>query len=535
MITGLKNFRWSVFLLSFLLVALAPLGDDTSEYLRRKVENLSMSAKLNCGQTIQCVSTLSSFYQNGQFQPVWTSTRSSQLLKALARAEEEGLNAADYHMESLTSWKTKGQSPVEKAEYELLLTDAYLLYASHLLSGKVNPETVDAEWFVARREGDPMASLTQLLTDEGTSVEKWLDDLKPKHSTYKGLRTALQRLRNSEALAWEPLAFNRVLKPGDQGSEIRLLTERLKVLNDLSLNFSVPDTYSSELVEAVKRFQKRHGLEPDGGVGPKTISMLNIPISKRIEQIEVNMERWRWLPQEFGQYYLKVNIASFELEVFKNGQLLKTFKVIAGKPYRQTPVMSSKLHYLVFNPTWTVPPGILNNDILPAVRKDPGYLKKKKLLVLDAQGRELDPYSINWSSNAVKGYTYRQPAGPDNALGAVKFIFPNKFNVYLHDTPSRELFDKTERALSSGCIRVHQPLTLAELLLNDPSWNAERINALIKTNETKTVHLKEQPQVHLLYWTAWLQDNIIQFRADVYERDGKVAAALAQGAPSVRN
>lgn len=501
---------------------------DSNELIRRKVENIAFAPGLTCGQTLQCTKSIVAFYQENDFSLSWERKTSAQLMDALRKSGAEGLNPADYHYEQLKAFFDKAPTTIVlKAEYDMLQTDAYLLYASHLLSGKVNPVTIDPEWHVVRREGDPLESLKKAMSDG--AIERNIQSLLPRHKGYQTLKATLARLTSVPTTAWPPIETGATLKLGNMDMRVVDIRERLIQLGDFpAASNSKGTVYSEDLQAAIVRFQKRHGLDSDGNVGPKTLAALNIDLAKRIEQIRVNMERWRWLPQEFGNYYIKVNIASFELEVVRNDEVQRTFKVMTGKPYRQTPVMSSKVQYLVLNPTWTVPPGILNKDILPAVQKDPSYLAKKKLQVLDAKGNVLDPATLDWKSNAVRGYTYRQPAGPDNALGAVKFIFPNSFNVYIHDTPSKDLFNQTSRAFSSGCIRVDQPLELAQLLLNEASWTMDKINSVVKVGTTQTVHLKEQPNVHLLYWTAWSEAGVVQFRDDVYARDKSVWEGLVQ-------
>lgn len=505
-------------------------NSESEEMIRRKMENISFSAKLTCGETLLCSKALPVFYQARGFAMGWNRNASLQLLSALRSSASEGLKPTDYHYNKLRAlYDIPPVTALLKAEHDMLQTDAYLLYASHLLSGKVNPATADAEWHVTGREGNPVEALTKAL--EAGSIEGSLQSLLPVHQGYQKLKDALARLQQVPERAWTPIASGATIKAGASDDRVPDLQQRLIQLGDFPVSQSSKAmVYSQDLQTAVERFQKRHGLEVDGHVGPKTLAALNIDWSRRVEQIRVNMERWRWLPKEFGAYYIQVNIASFELDVVRNGTVLRSFKVMTGKPYRQTPVMSSKVHYLVLNPTWTVPPGILSKDILPSVKKDPGYLAKKKLVVLDAKGNVLNPATIDWTSSAVRGYTYRQPAGPDNALGAVKFIFPNSFNVYIHDTPSKDLFNQSSRAFSSGCIRVEKPLELAQLLLNEPGWSMDKINSAVKTGVTQTVHLKEQPNVHLLYWTAWAEDGILQFRDDVYSRDQNVVKSLNQQA-----
>ena len=519
--------------LAFISVSFHRTNERPDDIIRRKIENANFKAIEAFGEPIYCVNTLKQFYLNRSFEPVWKSTSITQLLSEIQKADMEGLTPSDYHLETLLT-ESSGQfkSALSKADRDLLLTDAFLLYTSHLLSGKVNPQTINAEWHVARREGDPVALLEQAISSG--NITKTIQETMPKHSVYQSLKKALETYNTIEVNTWPIIPDGPTIKKGMEDERIPKIRERLFVLgdlNDMSTNNLL--LYDEKLYAAVQQFQARHGLENEGNIGVRTIASLNVTVENRINQIKANMERWRWLSQEFGDYYIEVNIANFELKVFKNGKMERSHKVITGKPYRKTPVFSSKMQYLVFNPTWTIPPGILNADVLPGVRKDVSYLEKKKLTVLDNQGNPVNTLEIDWNNKEVENYTYCQPPGPDNALGAVKLMFPNKFHVYLHDTPAKELFEKTERAFSSGCIRVHEALSFAEYLLNDPvNWSKEKIDKVVATNKSQTVQLKEQPNVHLLYWTAWTNtNNIVQFRHDVYDRDKLLIEELMKQPP----
>jgi murein L,D-transpeptidase YcbB/YkuD len=281
----------------------------------------------------------------------------------------------------------------------------------------------------------------------------------------------------------------------------------------------------------VKRFQQRHGLTPDGAVGPGTLAALNVPVSARIDQIRVNLERSRWVLHEMVGEFVLVDVAGFSVSYFRNDAPVWTSKVIVGRPYRETPIFRSTITYVVFNPTWTIPPGILVKDKLPILRKDPGYLKRNNIRVIDASGREVNPNSVNWSrygAGNLPPYQLRQDPGDDNALGLVKIMFPNKYSVYLHDTPTKALFDKDERTFSSGCIRVQKAFELAELVLNDPvQWNQATMAEVVKAKAMKTVNLAKPVPVLLLYWTAQpTPDGQVLFRNDVYGRDPATLAAL---------
>ena len=421
----------------------------------------------------------------------------------------------------------------------MLLTDAFLLYASHFLNGKVNPETVDSEWKAIRREGNAREFL-EIALAEG-HIKNDLQALEPKHRGYAALRTALKDYKAvRDRGGWQAIPTGETLKPGMTDSvRVPLLISRLLLSNDLQKKPADTYQYTEIISESVKRYQERNGLEADGNLGKLTTAALNVSVDDRISQIMVNMERIRWISQELGTHYVLVNIADYKLQVFNNGRLTYQEKVIVGKPFRKTPVFSSKMTYMVVNPTWTVPPTILFNDILPEVIKDPGYLANRNIRVLQGQGsqvKELDPYTIDWSKLSKNNfpYTLRQDPGPTNALGAVKFMFPNPYNVYIHDTPSKELFARQDRAFSSGCIRINKAMSFAQYLLQDyPSYSQDMLNEVVRKGVEHSIILENPLNVHILYLTAWAEEGIVQFRNDLYQRDQPVLDALLSRPPSI--
>jgi murein L,D-transpeptidase YcbB/YkuD len=298
------------------------------------------------------------------------------------------------------------------------------------------------------------------------------------------------------------------------------------------------DLFDENVEEALINFQQRHGLEADGILGEKTLMELNIPAAKRADQIALNLERWRWLPQEMGKEFVLINLPDLKLFVYEEEKILLEMRAIIGRSYRRTPVFSDKITYLVLNPFWFVPNSIAVKDILPEIKKDVNYLKRLKIKVLSGENTVVDIRSIDWSKVTEKNFKYRlrQDPGLNNALGRIKFMFPNKFNVYIHDTPSKELFKKPEREFSSGCIRIEGPIELAVSLLdNDPDWDRERLLKEINKNVQKTVTLKKPIPVHLLYWTAWADEgNKILFRRDIYQRDQALLSALREKPPRER-
>ena len=332
------------------------------------------------------------------------------------------------------------------------------------------------------------------------------------------------------------------LQKGDRNERVAALRSRLIVSGDFEPGNTVSDTdlFDEALEQALKGCQERHGLDVDGIVGRATLGALNVSAEDRVRQIGLNMERWRWLPQDLGERYILVNIANFELDVIEQDQLVMAMRIIVGRDYRRTPVFSDKMTYLVLSPYWQVPPTIAMKDKLPLIKKDPEYLIKENMRVFlgwGADAKEIDPRTIDWSTIDAKNFRYRlrQDPGPRNALGGTKFMFPNKYDVYIHDTPSRELFAKATRAFSSGCIRIEKPIELAEYLLKeDPQWTRETILAAIDKRLEKTVKLSKPIILHLLYWTAWAsEDGSVQFRDDIYGRDKRLNEALREQPPAL--
>jgi murein L,D-transpeptidase YcbB/YkuD len=306
------------------------------------------------------------------------------------------------------------------------------------------------------------------------------------------------------------------------------LRARLAVTEDLRDDSSVdPELFDPRLETAVKGFQQRHGLQADGVVGPATLAALNVPVAERIAQIRVNLERQRWIMHEAYDEFLVVDIAGFQVYWIKDNEIIWQEQVQVGKEYTQTPVFKDRIRYLDFNPTWTIPPGILKRSILPKLKKNPNYLEQQGYLLLTQDGKAVDPATVNWQT--LKGFPYivRQPPGPNNALGLVKFMFPNPHYVFLHDTNHRELFDQTRRSFSSGCVRVRNPFDLAErLLAGQADWDRARIEQVVASGKTTRVNLKRPLRILIAYNTAMATPDQVYFKPDIYQRDAPVLTAL---------
>jgi murein L,D-transpeptidase YcbB/YkuD len=544
-----------------ILLSLSALGQTTttttaaipspvSEAIRERVDHLRYEREHDAhdhqvrGANIVAADGVARFYEADQFQPRWQdSARLDQLIAAIADLQYDGLDPTDYHVAVLQSFRSdlrggKLLLPTDQADLDLVATDAMMLALYHLYFGKVDPERLSSQWNFAARPLDVEAGLDRFRQALAAGeIAESFERARPQHPWYQRGR---ERLREYRALAaaggWSSISPGPTMKPGDSDPRVPALRYRLTVSKDLEGTLEAPTPpydmlYDPALEAAVRRFQQRHGLTADGAIGPGTLQALNVPVSARIDQIRVNLERSRWVLHELHGDFVLVDVAGFYVSYFRDEEPVWTSKVIVGRPYRETPIFKSMITYVVFNPTWTIPPGILVKDKLPVIKRDPGYLKRNNIRVIDASGREVDPRSVNWNrygAGRLPPYQLRQDPGDDNALGLVKIMFPNRYSVYLHDTPSKSLFDKDERTFSSGCIRVQKAFELAELVLDDASrWNQATMAEVVAAKAMKTVNLAKPVPVLLLYWTAQpTPDGQVLFRNDIYGRDPPTLAAL---------
>jgi murein L,D-transpeptidase YcbB/YkuD len=498
---------------------------------------------------VRQVEHLVSFYARHGYRPAWLdsdgtpSAAAGVLLKAVGDADREGLRAADYnrgHLLKLHAALQQGGAVADAerlADFDVLFTDTYLTYAAHLLAGRLPPRKVDPEWAIKPRSRDLAEVLSEALS--GIGIAESLRGLAPKGKGYAQLRDVLQRYRKVEQEGGWP-TVSGALGPGAQGAQSRNLRVRLQASGDLAEGDAGKNpVYDQAVADAVRRFQKRHGLAETGSVNASTAAALNVPVSRRIRQVELNMERWRWLPDEFGSRYILVNIPSFKMNVVENGKRVMESKVVVGRLERQTPTFTANMAYLVMSPKWYVPRSIALKDKLPQLKRNPNALARQNIRIFNSAGQQINPGAVNWKAVGEGNFNYqlRQDAGPRNALGGIKFMFPNPYNVYLHDTPTRGLFAQNTRTFSSGCIRISNPVELAEYLLkHDPKWNRNAIKAAAASGKQRVVNLPQQVPVYLLYWTAWVdEDGLANFRDDIYSRDKPLVRALYQEAGGPAN
>jgi len=541
-------FLWIALSISLIVPGPGRSQDLLREQLRHRLEEAAGQVVVAPDEPVHTRETTLRFYRARVYEPAWVSGqeisgKATDLITSIERAGDDGLRPGDYHFEAIqVLLRRAGGSgdpdPSLLVDLELLLTDAWLLYAAHRVSGRINPETIDAEWVATRREVDVAAALEKAIAAD--RVAEVLDDLLPGAPGYQSLRSALARYRLMASREWPArVPEGDKIHPGERETRIAGVRAILEAWGEIPADKPAdPDSYDPDLEKAVRRFQARHGLDPDGVIGPKTLEALNTSPGRRARQIVLNLERWRWLPQDLGARHVRVNIADFRLDVVEEAHVVLATPVIVGRDYRRTPVFSASMTYLVLNPTWEVPHQLAVQDVLPQIRKDPDYIARLRFQVLPGWGAgeaPVDPSGIDWSELSPRNFPYRlrQLPGPANALGRVKFMFPNRFSVYLHDTPSKDLFRKTERAFSSGCIRVERPVDLAAYsLAGDPAWPRPAIEAAMDSGEERTVRLPVPLPVHLLYWTAWVdEDGTVQFRRDIYGRDARLDEAFREDPP----
>lgn len=528
-------FNVTIFSISA-IVALA--SDPVAAKIRGRMAELRDSGNLKIdGAPVAAVHILPGFYENRNYEPAWARPYTiAQLMAAIRNSHTDGLNPGDYHYEALKSFRNQIESaeaatPARLADIDILLSDAFVRLVYHQYFGKVDPETLNPYLQLVRLlDGkDPMRLLLQAI--ESDRLDRIIDNLKPVHPFYLRLKTALARYRAIQyAGGWQEIPTGGRITAGARDDRVPLIRRRLYLTGDLNNSDFSSDLFDEELHAALSRFQARNYLESDGMADRSTILVLNESVQERIDRILANIERARWVLHSFPLEYVLVDIAGYAVHYIKNGTPLWSGRAQVGQPYRQTPVFKSKITSLVLNPTWTVPPGIFRHDILPEVQKNPGFLHELDIKVYASSGQTVDPAAIDWSKYPARKFPYilRQGPGPTNPIGDIKFVLPNPFYIYLHDTPEQEEFDTPWRALSAGCIRLERPLELAELILNDRKrWSIHRVAEKIKSGQTINLALPSPIPILLIYMTVWVdQEQVVYFREDVYSRDAKILKGL---------
>jgi len=482
------------------------------------------------------IADLQRFYAARNFQSVWaTANPASSLLETaltfIANAETEGLDSHDYQLQQLQQLQQHaGQSSSAAVELEVLTTHAVLMLARDLARGHLTATAADKDWHIPQPVFDAAAFLQEALKKD--RLQQSFGDLSPKNPSYQSLKQTLAHYRQlaGNHTEWVHIPSSSSIRAGDTHPNIPLIRQRIAQayaadgVAEYHITATGNQDYDHELVTAVKAFQAQHGLNSDGVIGKNTLRALNRPLAWKIRQLRINMERLRWLPKNLGARYLLVNTAGFKLSAFEHDEQVLDMRIIVGRDYRSTPSFNGALSHMVINPYWNVPVSIAVKDLLPKQQSDPSYFSSAGFKVFPGNSRNaeaIDPETIDWLS-LKRGFPYflRQDPGKDNALGRLKFMFTNSFDIYLHDTPSKSLFQRDIRTFSSGCIRLEKPLELAAFALNKESlW--EKFTENMGNEKTITTHLPKPLPIYLVYITAWVDGprKLVHFYPDIYERD----------------
>jgi L,D-transpeptidase YcbB len=476
---------------------------------------------LSTGDTLHVSDATLAFYRGREWRAAWIGAKrplgqGNSVHEALGRAWEDGLPPARYRhdlaTEALARLAAKGESKLSDslairhlADIDVLLTEGFLRLARDLVAGMLDPAEAGLDYRIAREAAPDGAALDQLLA--GVDPRRLIAELRPSIPQYERMRTALLDLHEAEARGgWQPIGTGTALEEGVRGESVAQLRQRLVAGIDAEearlarSGAADPSLFDGDLKRAVQHFQERHAIAPDGVAGAATVRELNHTVEDWIAELRLNLDRWRWLPNELGERYVLVNIAGFEMEVVERGHVIESMNVVVGKESTATPVFSDSIRHVVVNPYWNVPDGIMARTIAPAMARDPNYLAKHDMEVVDGR--------------------VRQRPGPMNSLGRYKFIFPNEHDVYLHDTPDGHLFSRTERAFSSGCVRIERPRDFARLLLRLQSdRDPDSLDGIFASGKEQWIKLDRPLPVYLLYFTAWVQeDGSVRFHHDVYGR-----------------
>ena len=453
------------------------------------------------------------FYQNRNLAPLWfdkgvQNARAKAAIARMTASEADGLDPKDYKFPDMTA-----SSPDAQAEAELRLTATVIVFARHLQAGRFPYQRIGGEVLFPQEPPDPAAALTKLA--DASDVAKALDEFSPQQPGYQALRAKLAELRGAKPAEenFVRIPDGALLRPGTDDARVPLLRQRLKVADNGSTR------YDDALVQAIKAFQKSAGVNSDGVVGPATLRLLNGAAPPRradvVATVIANMERWRWAPRDLGNVHVMLNIPNYTLRVMKDGKEVWETRVVVGKPSTATPMLTETMKFITVNPTWNVPPSIVQNEYLPALAQDPGVLERMGLKV------------VNNRDGTVHIY---QPPGDNNALGRLRFNFPNRFLVYQHDTPDKHLFKQDRRAFSHGCMRVLDPVKYAEVLLSiarpGDGYTQDRIRKMYGPSEIN-IQFPTPIPVHITYQTAFVDDaGELQVRPDIYNIDAKTSAAI---------
>jgi len=536
--TQMSKIKFSISFLIFFLSLISYGQTEVGESVRRKLENIPPGDRVRVGSlSLEYNSEIHKFYTEENFQPIWIQGKGVNgavldFLEAIENIKYDGLFPEDYHLGELQFLvKNVEDGDGHLADLEFLITDSFFRLAHDLQEGKLDRSEFAEDWEIQRKV--PRYNYSELLREiqEGQNPKTVLERIEPDFRMYENGKKVIRRLYEFVDKApadWKKLSVRGALKVGQKDKVVPEIRRRLAFWGLEEFDDSKGELFDSTDMKIIMDFQKRNGMNSDGIIGRMTMERLNYSPMDLVDQARVNMERLRWLPDTVkdGPIVL-VNIANYQLDFLYDLDTLLTERVIVGKKFHESPIFSADMSYIVFSPYWNIPYSITHDEILPKARKDPGYIAEKNMEIVDRSGKVIPISAVDWKSKSF-AYSLRQKPGETNSLGLVKFIFPNNHSVYLHDTPARYLFEKEERAMSHGCIRVENPDKLAKILLaNNPEWTDEKIFEAMHQSTEKTVYLKNKIPVVLLYLTFWADSKGQgHFRPDIYERDERLLTAL---------
>lgn len=530
-------------------IASEPNDEPPVTIIQKQLNERISDNNINCGKTLKCKYPMlvTQFYADNGYQPIWTkdnelSPLAVKYINIINTSYSDGLDPFDYHLQAinkqLDELNTAKQDSDNNAfiantiaHLELTMTDSFFLYINTLVNGRVNNRLVYRNWEIKKHDINSIKELNQAVSTQ--DIDTVVNNLRPPYKGYIKLQNALA-VYQQIALdgGWNKISKGGDLKLGSHGDRVVELKRRLLASGELDSEKALNNNhFDHELKTALMQYQANNGLPVTGILNKETLDELNISVASRIAEIEKNLDRMRWLPWDLGSKYVWVNIPDYSLQVIESGHVIMSMKTIVGRYKHQSCVLHSKISYMELNPYWLIPHNIGVKELLPKVQLDSSFLAKNNIQVFKLNDRyyrqPIDPDTIDWNSIESKGFPYRfrQDIGADNSLGFVKFMFPNNCGIYLHDTPTRGLFNKYYRSLSHGCIRIHKPIDFATYLLKDkPNYSQQQIEDVISTKKNKRIYLTKPVDVHIVYFTAWVDDNnVLQFRPDIYDVDSKVS------------
>ena len=537
--------------LSLFLMACGGKSDELAERVRISIAHLVVSDSLSfmAGEGGEHHTQVEAFYRKRAFDAAWVGVDGPNellrdVLSVLCEADEVGLNRLEYvnrRLKSRIDAAYGAEAPDDSlrawnlARLDVSLTNTLMDYAADVLTGRLDPREAGTAWHTPVREIDLLAVITD--TTSGASLRSLSRIQARRHPQFGKLIDALGRYRAVMTKGgWPLVPDGEQINSDDTGPRVAALIARLAATGDIDSSFvaATADSarYTERIARGVERFQERHGMEADGIAGEEVIRIMNVDVDARIRQIELNLERWRWIPPHLGSRYVYVNVPAFELHAVENGEEAMSMAVVVGEEYQDnaTPVFSDTMEYVVFNPYWNVPETIASSEILPDARDDLDYLSENGYEIAAGWHEGADVVSPDRDAlDLVESgeYRIRQVPGPQNALGRIKFMFPNDFNIYLHDTPEAHLFDRTRRAYSHGCIRVERPVDLADFVLTSDEWGSDSIKRRMDSGKQATEYIDDPLPVYILYWTAFVDDDgRVNFREDIYNNDFALLEAL---------